>query len=256
MMGLTVEQFERLGPWGWTSNIDPETRRERLESLRAAGEMTFLSQHTLPDGKRVIHDVHTRWADAPGGPYIVSVARDVTEQVRAREVLENLAFHDPLTGLANRALFEDRLELAMASARRHDDLLGIAFLDVDDFKDINDDHGHAIGDGVLITLARRLEASVRQEDTVARLGGDEFVVVFSRVASAGDLEFLAQKLIARVHEPIVIGDIHLDITASAGLALFQHDDDARSLLMRADIEMYEAKRMSPTARRAVLRRRD
>jgi len=168
-------------------------------------------------------------------------------------VLQNLAFHDPLTGLANRALFDDRLEQAMASARRHEDLLCIAFLDIDDFKNINDGHGHVIGDQVLISVARRLEFSVRQEDTVARLGGDEFVAIFPRVTSVDDFEFLASGLIGRVQEPVIIGKLRFNITASIGLAVFQPDDDARSLLMRADIEMYEAKRSSSTSRWAILR---
>ena len=103
-------------------------------------------------------------------------------------MLENLAFHDPLTGLANRALFEDRLELAMSSARRHDELLGVAFLDLDDFKDINDGFGHDMGDQVLIAVAQRLEGSLRHEDTIARSGGDEFATIFPRVASVADLE--------------------------------------------------------------------
>ncbi len=142
-MGITVEQFDQLPPWGWAQPMSPEARRQRTAILREHGENAFVSQLTLADGQVVLHDVHTRWVEAPGGPYIVAVSRDVTEQSRAREVLENLAFHDPLTGVANRALFEDRLELAMSSARRHNELLGVAYLDLDDFKDINDGYGHS-----------------------------------------------------------------------------------------------------------------
>jgi len=255
-LGMSVEHFEQLEPWGWAEPLSPEVRAERLAVLRAQGEMLFVAERTTDDGGQVLHEVRCRWVEAPGGPYIVAVSRDVTEQVRAHEVLENLAFHDPLTGLANRALFDDRLEQAMASARRHDeDLLCIAFLDIDDFKNINDAYGHVIGDQVLISVARRLEFSVRQEDTVARLGGDEFVAIFPRVASVDDLEFLASGLIGRVHEPVIIGTLRFEITASVGLAVFEPDDDARSLLMRADIEMYDAKRSSSTSRWAILRQR-
>ena len=156
-MGLTVEQFEKLPPWGWAKRASEAERQERLARMRANGEERFISPIVLDDGRTMLADVHTRWVEAPGGPYIVAVSRDVTEQSKAREVLENLAFHDPLTGLANRALFEDRLELAMSAARRHDELLGIAYLDLDDFKDVNDSYGHLMGDQVLIALGQRLE---------------------------------------------------------------------------------------------------
>ena len=254
-LGLTTEQFAQLPPWGWAQPMPDEARQKRTDSLREQGEITFIASMTRDDGTQFLHDVHTRWIEAPGGPYIVAVSRDVTDQVRAREVLENLAFHDPLTGLANRALFEDRLELAMSSARRHDELLGVAFLDIDDFKDINDGFGHVMGDQVLMAVAHRLESTVRHEDTVARIGGDEFAAIFPRATSIEDLEGLADKLVARVAEPVIIGLEKFDVVASVGLAVFEPDDDARSLLMRADIEMYEAKRTSPTSRRAILRRR-
>jgi diguanylate cyclase (GGDEF)-like protein/PAS domain S-box-containing protein len=254
-MGITVEQFEQLPPWGWAQPMSPEAREQRSATLHEQGQNAFVSKLTLADGRVVLRDVHTRWVETPGGPYIVAVTRDITEQSKAHAVLENLAFHDPLTGLANRALFDDRLELAMSSARRHNELLGIAYLDLDDFKDINDGYGHLMGDQVLVSIAQRLEGCCRSEDTVARLGGDEFAAIFPRVASVADLEQLASKLVARVHEPVVLGALRFNITASVGLAIFELDDDARSLLMRADIEMYDAKRNSPNSRRAILRRR-
>ncbi len=253
--GLTPEEFEQLPPWGWSQPATDEQRAVRLAEIREKGVLTFTSRIPLRDGRTVSREVCTRWVEAPGGPYIVAVSRDVTEQVRARELLENLAFHDPLTGLANRALFDDRLELGMAAARRHEELLGIAYLDLDDFKDINDAHGHHVGDQVLIAIAQRLEGSIRAEDTVARLGGDEFAAVFPRLGCREDLKVLADKLLSRIEEPVVVGSLRFNITASVGLAVFRPDDDARSLLMRADIEMYDAKRMSPTSRRAILRRR-
>jgi diguanylate cyclase len=252
---LTPEEFEALPPWGWGQPMSDEARAARIEEIRTRGEMSFTAKITLPGGRVVMRDVCTRWVEAPGGPYVVAVTRDVTEQAKAREVLENLAFHDPLTGLANRALFDDRLEVAMAAARRHSELLGIAYLDLDDFKDINDSYGHVMGDQVLVAVAQRLSGCVRHEDTVARMGGDEFAVILPRMGSLEDLKTLADKLGTRIKEPIVLGSARFDVTASAGLAVFQPDDDARSLLMRADIEMYDAKRTSSTSRRGILRGR-
>jgi len=252
-MGCTVEEFAALPPWGWAAQLTYEERAARTAALREAGEMSFVSPIVRKDGTHAISDVHTRWVEAAGGPYIVAVTRDITEQTRVHEVLENLAFHDPLTGVANRALFDDRLELAIASARRHNELLGIAFLDLDDFKRVNDEFGHAMGDLVLTVIAQRLEASVRSEDTVARLGGDEFAVILPRLTSQASFVHLAEKLEAHVAEPIVIGTDQFEMTASVGTATFEPDDDARSLLMRADIEMYEAKRSSDRSRLGVTR---
>lgn len=253
-MGLSVEEFLALPPWGFGEDIPREERDKRIEAIRRAGELSFTAPVTRKDGSTVINEVHTRWVEAPGGPYIVAVTRDVTEQTHVREVLENLAFHDPLTGIANRALFDDRLELAISMARRHKELLGIAYLDLDDFKRVNDQFGHAMGDHVLTVIASRLETSVRSEDTVARLGGDEFAVILPRLTSRASFAHLAEKLEAHVAEPIAIGADRFEITASIGTAVFESDDDARSLLMRADIEMYEAKRSSDHSRQAVSRR--
>jgi diguanylate cyclase (GGDEF)-like protein/PAS domain S-box-containing protein len=253
--GCTPEELIALGPWGWAEPMSEERRQERLEHLREQGEISFIARHPRCDGSVMVQDVRTHWVEAPGGPYIVAVSRDVTEMTHAHEVLENLAFHDPLTGIANRALFEDRLEVAISSARRHHDLLGVAFLDLDDFKSINDGFGHGVGDMVLVAVAHRLEGSVRHEDTVARLGGDEFVTIFPRMTSAEDIRHLAEKFVGRVNEPVRVEGLTFDLTASVGVAILEPDDDVRSLLMRADIEMYEAKRASSTSRRGVQRSR-
>jgi diguanylate cyclase (GGDEF)-like protein len=147
-------------------------------------------------------------------------------------------------------LFEDRLDLAIAGAKRHGHVLGIAYVDVDEFKDVNDRFGHGIGDRVLVVLGERLAGSVRQIDTAARFGGDEFVLIFPQLTSQADLEQIVDKVSARLSEPIAIEGESLQVTSSVGSALFDPDvDDARSLIMRADIAMYEAKR-SRAARRA------
>ena len=243
MHGMTHAEFAALPPWGWTEYADPGVREARVRAICDDGDSMFRSSKTMPDGAEHHMEVHAGCVDTEDGLVIVSVVRDVTAEVRATEMLERLAFHDPLTGLANRALFDERLEMAIAGARRHGDLVGIVYLDVDDFKEINDNLGHDAGDRVLVTMADRLSTAVRPDDTVARLGGDEFVVVCPRLADASALDAAAARLVERIGEPLMVGFEELHLAASAGVALFDPAvDDARSLLMHADETMYATKR--------------
>jgi len=240
--GLTREEFAKLPPWGWTSYADPEVRQARTDEICRQGMMSFRAPSLDPEGRTVWMEIHARCIEFEGETLIVSVARDVTEQVRVTRVLEDLAFHDPLTGLANRAAFDDALTAAITGVRRHDDRVGIAYLDLDDFKCINDTLGHEAGDQVLIALARRLRSCVRAADTVARLGGDEFVLVLPRLETGEALDEMAERLIAVVEQPMTVEDHEVALNASLGLALFEPEhDDARSVVVKADLAMYSAK---------------
>jgi diguanylate cyclase (GGDEF)-like protein len=187
---------------------------------------------------------------------IVSIVRDVTERVLANERIRFLAFHDRLTGLANRMKLEDDLRLALAAADRHDDLVGVIFLDLDDFKPINDELGHAVGDFVLKEVADRLRSCVREGDTVARLGGDEFLVVVARLGTREDLAAVARKLEETVELPIPVeGHGDARVTASAGLAVYDHGEAAEDLMNRADHAMYRAKQAGVSGWEAFLAER-
>ena len=170
----------------------------------------------------------------------VTNTRDVTERVLAAERLAHLAAHDPLTGLANRLLLDDRIVQARAAAIRHDEVLAALFVDIDHFKQVNDQHGHGTGDLLLAEVARRLRSAARADDTVIRLGGDEFVVL----ASVGD-EDAASELAARVcssfAEPFVLGELSIAITASVGVATTDDLVGDVDLLDAADVALYEAK---------------
>jgi diguanylate cyclase (GGDEF)-like protein/PAS domain S-box-containing protein len=242
--GLTREQFAALPPWGFSGEFTPQQRQAMVSQIVGRGSLVFHSER-MRNGERRMMEVHACYAQGDAGdePLIVSIIHDVTEKLRAEAILRHRAFHDSLTGLANRALFEDRLDLAIAGAKRHAHVLGIAYVDVDEFKHVNDRFGHGIGDRVLVVLGERLASSVRQIDTAARFGGDEFVLIFPQLTSQADLEQIVEKVAARLSEPIAVEGQSLRVTSSVGSALFDPAvDDARSLIMRADIAMYEAKR--------------
>ena len=163
----------------------------------------------------------------------------MSERRRLEQQLTHQAFHDPLTGLANRALFRDRVSHALAVARRRGHPITVLFLDVDDFKTVNDTLGHAEGDRLLIAAAERFLACARSADTVARLGGDEFAIL---IEGADGREGLPDRLGAAMAHPFTLSGNQLRVTASIGVATASGDDTADDLLRNADVAMYAAKR--------------
>jgi diguanylate cyclase (GGDEF)-like protein len=151
--------------------------------------------------------------------------------------------HDALTGTPNRALMLDRMENAIAFANRHETRIGVLFLDLDEFKQINDTLGHAVGDGVVQLVARRLEAEVRHSDTVSRHGGDEFLVLLAEIAQPSDAALVAEKILAALAVPTWVDNHLVSLSASIGIALFPDDGtDAATLISSADTAMYSCKR--------------
>jgi diguanylate cyclase (GGDEF)-like protein len=173
----------------------------------------------------------------------IGVARDVTALRQAEEKLRFLAHHDPLTGLTNRSLFSDRLDSALRAAHRNRASLALLFLDINDFKIINDIHGHAVGDHVLCTIAQRLERCVRETDTVARMGGDEFIVLLTDIQSADAVASKVEQIVTAMAEPLGPGFNGISApSASIGVACYPADgEDADTLLSKADDEMYRQK---------------
>ena len=156
------------------------------------------------------------------------------------------AFHDALTGLPNRALFEDRLEHGLAQAKRHGRNLAVLFLDLDDFKIINDSYGHDVGDHVLKTIAQRLLETTRNVDTISRHGGDEFLYLVMESRTEQDIELIAGKILRAVQAPCQVNttatSISLDVSTSIGIAIFPKDGTtAEALVKGADTAMYQAK---------------
>ena len=160
----------------------------------------------------------------------------------AEEMASHRALHDVLTGLPNRALFDDRLKQALAEAKRHGRNLALLFIDLDQFKNINDTYGHETGDQVLRMVAERLQATIRAADTVSRQGGDEFLCLLQEVHEPTDVAIIANKILTTVLAPCEIGGITLTVQPSIGIALYPSDAETPEVLRKyADAAMYRAK---------------
>jgi len=175
---------------------------------------------------------------------ILSLAQDVSSRIQAEERLQYMATHDGLTGLPNSVLLNDRLEAALVRARRHHARVGVMFLDLDHFKDVNDTLGHRVGDLLLKELARRIRGALRQSDVLARVSGDEFVVVMEDLPDENAPELVARKVLDEVRKPFVLEGQEIHVSGSLGLALHPEDGaDVETLLKNADAAMYHAKEL-------------
>jgi len=175
--------------------------------------------------------------------HYVSLFSDITSIKEHQNQLERIAHYDALTSLPNRVLLADRLHQAMAQARRHARVLAVAYLDLDGFKAINDNHGHKVGDTLLIAVSARMKDSLREGDTLARIGGDEFVAVLVDLSGIEDSVLMLSRLLAAAAEPVHIGDLTVQVSASLGVTFFpqEEDIDADQLQRQADQAMYQAK---------------
>jgi diguanylate cyclase (GGDEF)-like protein/PAS domain S-box-containing protein len=170
------------------------------------------------------------------------IARDVTERKHLEQELADIATHDFLTGLPNRVLLHDRLNVELAHAKRNETNLAVMMLDLDRFKVVNDTFGHSIGDKLLRAAGERLVVLVRESDTVSRVGGDEFLVLLPKIAKVGNATRIAQKILGAFRKPFVIDGYQIRVTTSIGIAIYPEDgEDADDLMANADTAMYWVK---------------
>jgi diguanylate cyclase (GGDEF)-like protein/PAS domain S-box-containing protein len=229
----------------------PDDLKEYLEHVQRllSGETDFFRME-----KRYIHkDGHSVWvalnAAAVRGAEgnvsrFIGQIQDITERKNTEAQLLHLATHDPLTNLLNRALFYDRLNHAIANAKRNAQQLAVLFVDLDDFKSVNDTHGHQIGDWILAAVAGRLKLCARESDTVARMGGDEFTYVLENIIRPADAELIAKKILTTLARPLRVDGIEFTISASIGISIYPDDGiDIESLIQHADSAMYRAKEL-------------
>jgi diguanylate cyclase (GGDEF)-like protein/PAS domain S-box-containing protein len=212
-----------------------------LAAKRAGSHRIGTRARHAAGGSRELEIVADNRLDDPAVAGIVLSMRDVTEQKALEAELRHQAFHDPLTGFANCLLFEDRLQHAIARAARSDRSCAVLFLDLDDFKLVNDRYGHARGDALLRDLALRLGRIVRPSDTAARLGGDEFAILMDGLERPDDAQSIAQRVSDALGYPFVIDGEEVSISASIGIAVGDGLENGPELLKHADMAMYAAK---------------
>jgi diguanylate cyclase (GGDEF)-like protein/PAS domain S-box-containing protein len=255
--GYTREQWLTMTPYDLRAQQDVEELAESIRALEMSGSAASTASHRKADGSALdaFLSVVTIERDEER-IYIVSV-QDMTERnaalaqsrrseetlARAQQQLEYNASHDRLTGLPNRVLLHDRLQEAIERARTEGTLAAALFVDVDEFKNVNDTLGHSAGDALLCEMAERLRANTRQIDCVARMGGDEFIVVLSDIGAVDDVAEIARELGCVTAEPLRLAGREVVTTCSIGIALFPQDGgDAETLIRNADTAMYRAKR--------------
>ncbi len=243
-LGLRPEHLvgkSLLDVWG---GDDGERLRTFLSEVTAStGEPVGPVEVAIERGsdRAVLELVGSNLSNDPAVQGLALNFRDITERKRLEEQLRQLAFHDPLTLLANRSLFRDRVQHALTLVQRGQTQVAVMFLDLDNFKSVNDSLGHDVGDRLLQAVAQRLVKSTRFSDTVARLGGDEFAILLEGVTEAAEVERLAASLIEVLDQPFAIGVTEVRVSASIGVAFSSLETGAESLLSKADIAMYYAK---------------
>ena len=241
-LGLPIERVLRLIDLDKRTPLDcpamaamRENRAQRLE-----GDALLLAR----DGREFIVEVSAAPVRTEGSQPLgaVLICRDVSDTRHLQRCIAWQAGHDALTHLPNRNLLTDRLRQAIAQAIRQKTLLAVCYLDLDGFKPINDRYGHDIGDRVLVSVAERLTALIRDSDTVARIGGDEFVLLLTGATDPTDFHPVLDRLITEIAAPYRVGNRQLSVTASIGVAICPLDDsDPDTILRHADQAMYWAK---------------
>lgn len=247
----------RLSPPKQLDGQDSYVKAENMMAIaRDKGLHRFEWIHTKADGTNFVAEVTLSAIDLVDRQVIYCVWRDITERIKKEDEIRNLAFYDALTQLPNRRLLSDRLDQAMAANKRSGRYGALLFLDLDNFKQLNDIHGHNVGDLLLIEAAHRLSDCVREVDTVARFGGDEFVVILSeldedKAESTAQAGIVAEKIRITLADPYVLKiqpegkaktTIEHHCTSSIGMVLFLgHEASAEYILKWADMAMYQAK---------------
>ena len=241
ILGYNREEFARMTVF----DIDPDCDEETLYVLSEFLKDDFPvieRRHRARDGRIYPVEISITWIEFNEKKYSLSITRDISDRKRHEAELQHLANHDVVTGLPNRRLLTDRLEQAVARAQRNAKLLAVCYLDLDNFKPINDMHGHAVGDQLLVLFTQSLKKVMRAEDTLARLGGDEFALLFTDVADVKEVYIILERLLEAISSPVKLEERTVSLSASIGVTLYPDDNvDADTLLRHADQAMYLAK---------------
>ncbi len=228
----------------WSETAEVYRTDDKLVMEQGSAKLGYEEIQDRPDGGRVwLRTSKLPLSDREGKVTgVIGTYEDITDRKVAEDRVQYLAYYDALTGLPNRALLQDRLAKALASARRRKDRVALLFLDLDRFKDINDSLGHSVGDLLLQEVAERLKKWSREQDTVARVGGDEFVIVLTAAKDGADAAVAAERLVHAMSAAIVVQGRTLSVGCSLGISIFpEHGADSETLIKNADAAMYCAK---------------
>ncbi len=248
MVGYSREELlgQDSAQFTWPEDIGITEETHRRLSAGEVDQVRYVKRYLRKDGRVIVAEVARSAArDASGKTlYFLSSERDVTEERALNAQLSYQAMHDSLTGLPNRSLFEDHLAQAYARVVRQGGFAAVLSLDLDDFKGVNDTHGHLMGDQLLVGIARRLELATRSTDTLSRLGGDEFLYLAEGLASAAEAEDVANRLLDVLSEPFTFDDFEFEQRVSIGVVVFDGTiTNYQECVQRADVALYEAKRL-------------
>lgn len=243
MLGYSMEEIIGKRLWELGAFKDVERSKTAYKELQ---RKEYIRYENLPletkDGQLFAVEFISNVYMVNDSKVIQCNIRDITEREQLKQKLQEMATHDPLTGLPNRVLLNDRFSLALALAKREQKKMSVMTLDLDKFKMVNDKLGHAKGDRLLVESAVRLAGSLRQTDTIARLGGDEFVVLLTETKRQSDAAQVAQKILQEFRQPFIFEEHEINITTSIGIALFpENGNDLESLLISSDRAMYQVK---------------
>jgi diguanylate cyclase (GGDEF)-like protein/PAS domain S-box-containing protein len=248
MFKVSEADFIAVNPWELSPELQPDGRpssekaAEMIQTAMAKGSHFFEWTHRRLRGESFPATVLLTRMCIGEQAMLQATVRDITERKQMDEKIRQMAYHDSLTGLPNRKLFSDRLGIALAQARRNNNKVGIAMLDLDKFKNVNDTLGHDVGDLLLIAATERLTAALRKSDTVARFGGDEFSLILPGEKVVEDVIQIVQKIVDIFSKPFLINNHQLAVTTSIGIAVYPDDGiDEGMLLKNADIALYRAK---------------
>jgi diguanylate cyclase (GGDEF)-like protein/PAS domain S-box-containing protein len=249
MVGRTREEL--LGhdstPFTYPEDLGISEEAHRSVTSGDTDQVSYAKRYVHRDGRVIVAEVHRSSARDPEGRmlYFVMSERDITEERALTAQLSHQALHDPLTGLANRVLFEDRLSQAHAKVVREGGLNAVLLVDLDDFNGVNDTLGHFVGDKLLVAIARRFDQVTRSSDTLCRFGGDEFLYLAEGLTSPAQAEQVAKRLLGALAEPFSIDEAHFAQHASIGVVVCDETStDYTESIRDADVAMYEAKRES------------
>lgn len=222
--------------------VPREWRPTIMDRIRGQFEEPYEAELLCKNGDRLPVELVGKVMPYNGENHRMVIVRDITMRKQAQERIEFLALHDALTQLPNRLYLDEYMERTLALAKRQQNAVALFFIDLDDFKQINDTLGHQAGDEVLREAARRLRAAVRESDLVARLGGDEFLIVLTNIESVHDTERVASGVLAAMQPQVLIKRQLVTALPSIGIAVFPYDGDSMDeLILHADSAMYEAK---------------